>query len=306
MERIIKLSSRETRQYWEIPVLFEDAHLLAIEKPALLLTSPDRYDPERPNLMKLLHRDIARGSSWGREHQITYLANAHRLDFETSGILLLAKSKPIPVALANLFGSEKVKKSYIALVQGSPDENEFEVDAKLAPHPVKVHLMRVDPKRGKKSVTRFKVRECFSRHTLVQCFPQTGRTHQIRVHLAYRRLPIVGDSLYGGSPLLLSSLKRSFRLKANKVENPLIGRVALHAEGLEFTHPATNELVSIESAFPHDIAVGLKYLRRYAPRNVPPLYESPSSEESDEANADDDREQQEAKPGEMGESQQSL
>ncbi len=102
----IKLSSPETKEFWEIPVVFEDEHLLGISKPARLLTSPDRYDPNRPNLIKLLHTGVAQGKPWARARGLTYLSNAHRLDFETTGVLLLAKNKPALVQLANLFGSE--------------------------------------------------------------------------------------------------------------------------------------------------------------------------------------------------------
>src|SRR5208282_3916183 len=114
----IKLSSPATREFWEIPVLFEDEHLLALDKPARLLTSPDRYDPARPNLMKLLHAGIERAAPWAKQRGLTYLMNAHRLDFETSGIILLAKTKPILVALADLFGSDKPLKQYLALASG--------------------------------------------------------------------------------------------------------------------------------------------------------------------------------------------
>src|SRR6185503_7672768 len=103
----LKLSSPETKEFWEIPVLFEDEHLFAINKPACLLTSPDRYDPNRPNLMKLLHAGIAARKPWAALRCLSYLANAHRLDFETTGVLLLAKTKPALVHLANLFGNEK-------------------------------------------------------------------------------------------------------------------------------------------------------------------------------------------------------
>src|SRR5580698_6841856 len=146
MSAVIKLSSPATREYWEVPVLYEDDSLLALDKPSGLLTSPDRYDPDRPNLMKLLHAGVAQQKPWARERNLTYLANAHRLDFETSGIILLAKSKPVLVALANLFGSEKPVKKYLALVHGSPNEERLEINAKLAPHPVKIGMMRVDPK----------------------------------------------------------------------------------------------------------------------------------------------------------------
>jgi 23S rRNA-/tRNA-specific pseudouridylate synthase len=108
----IKLSSPATREFWEIPVLFEDDQLLALAKPAGLLTSPDRDNPERPNLMKLLHRGIAESKPWAKARGLTYLMNAHRLDFETSGVILLARSKPVLVRLANLFGAEKPVKTY--------------------------------------------------------------------------------------------------------------------------------------------------------------------------------------------------
>ena len=264
MNATIKLSSPATKEFWEIPVLFEDEHLLALSKPSGLLTSPDRYDAERPNLMKLLHAGIADSKPWARERGLTYLSNAHRLDFETSGIILLAKTKPVLVKLADLFGAEKPVKKYMALVQGSPIDDEFEIDAKLAPHPVKVGFMRVDPKNGKKSMTKFSVMEKFSRWTLIRCEPLTGRTHQIRIHLRHAGVPIVGDELYGGKALWLSRLKPGYRLKPGKEERPLIARVALHAEQLELVHPVTNQTVSITAPWPKDLTVAVKYLRQFA------------------------------------------
>ncbi len=261
---VVKLSSPATREFWEIPVLFEDDHLLALDKPAGLLGSPDRYDPQRPNLMKLLHTAIAAGKPWARERHLTYLMNAHRLEFETSGVLLLAKDKPTLVALANLFGSEKPLKKYVVLAQGTPTEDQFEVDAKLAPHPLKIGLMRVDPKNGKKSKTRFEVLEKFSGWTLLRCEPLTGRTHQIRAHLRHAGLPMVGDELYGGKKLWLSRLKRDYRLKPGHEERPLLSRVALHAEELTLPHPATGRTVTVVAPWPKDLKVAVKYLRQYA------------------------------------------
>ena len=260
---VIKLSAPATREFWEIPVLFEDDHLLALDKPARLLSSPDRYDPRRPNLMKLLHAGIASGKPWARERHLTYLMNAQRLDFETSGVMLLAKDKPTLVALANLFGSERPLKKYVALAQGTPAEDTFEVDAKLAPHPLKTGLMRVDAKNGKKSKTRFEVLEKFSGWTLLCCEPLTGRTHQIRAHLRHAGLPIVGDELYGGKKLWLSRLKRDYRLKPGHEERPLISRVALHAAELTLPHPATGQTVTVVAPWPKDLKVAVKYLRQF-------------------------------------------
>jgi len=266
----IKLSSPATQEFWEIPVLFEDDHLLAVNKPACLLTSPDRYDAMRPNLMKLLHAGIAEGKPWARARSLTYLANAHRLDFETSGVILLAKTKPVLVQLADLFGSNKPKKTYVALLPGTPPNPKWEVDAPIAPFPGRPGHMRVDPRNGKQSRTLFEVREQFRGFALVSCRPITGRTHQIRIHLKHWGLPICGDRIYGGRPLLLSDLKSDYRLKAGKTERPLISTVALHAERLEIVHPVTGQPVVITADWPKDFAVAAKYLRRYA--NIGQIY----------------------------------
>ena len=260
----IKLSAPETEEFWKVPVLYEDEDLFAVDKPARLLTSPDRYDANRPNLMKILHRDIERGAPWVAERKLTYLSNAHRLDFETSGVLLLAKNKAALVALADEFGGTRAKKSYVALVQGTPADDTFTSEAKLAQHPIKIGLMRVDPKRGKKSQTNFVVLEKFVGFTLIRCEPLTGRTHQIRIHLSHLGLPIVADELYGGSPLLLSQLKRDYQPSRDGREHPLMGRVALHAEKLTVRHPSTGAAITIDSPWPREFEVSLKYLRKFA------------------------------------------
>jgi RluA family pseudouridine synthase len=264
MSAVIKLSSRATREFWEIPVLFEDDHLLALDKPAGLPTSPDRYDPQRPHLLKLLHAAIADGKPWARERHLDFLGAAHRLDCETSGVILLAKNKPALIALADLFGSEKPLKIYVALVRGTPAEDKFEVDARLATHPANPGLMCVDPANGKKAKTEFETLEKFSGWTLLRCLPLPGRTHQIRVHLRHADLPVVGDELYGGKPLWLSRLKRDFRLKPGHEERPLISRVALHAEELTLPHPVTGETLTITAPWPKDLRVAVKYLRQFA------------------------------------------
>jgi RluA family pseudouridine synthase len=263
---VIKLSSPATREFWEIPVLFEDDYLLALDKPASLLTSPDRYDPTRPNLMKLLHAAIAQQKSWVQQRNLNYLSNAHRLDFETSGVILLAKTKTVLVKLADMFGSEKPLKQYIALASGVPPAETFEVDAPLAPHPVKPGIMRVDPKNGKKSQTKFEVLENFAHfgYVLLKCEPATGRTHQIRVHAAHVGLKIVADALYGGKSLWLSRLKKDYHLKPGHEERALISRVALHAERLQLPHPVSGETLNIYAPWPKDLVVGIKYLRKFA------------------------------------------
>jgi RluA family pseudouridine synthase len=262
----IKLSSPATREFWEIPVLFEDEHLLVLDKPSGLLTSPDIAEPNRPDLMKLLHAGIAESKPWARERNLTYLNNTQRLDAETTGVILLAKNKSASLALADLFGTERVVKKFLALVRGEPAENNFETDFKLSPHPIKLGLMCVDAQNGKKAKTKFEVVENFPRggYALLKCDPLTGRTDQIRAHLRHAGLPIVGDQLYGGKPLWLSRLKKDYRLKPGKEERPLLSRVALHVEELIFPHPVTNETVTIKSEWPKDLKVALKYLRQFS------------------------------------------
>jgi RluA family pseudouridine synthase len=262
----IKLSSPATREFWEIPVLFEDEFLLALDKPAGLPVSPDPIKPDRPDLMKLLHAGIADKKPWARERNLDYLNNAHDLDAGTSGVLLLAKSKEVFITLANLFSSQKVSEKYIALVRGEPLENQFEVDAKIAPHPVTPGLMRVDSRDGKQAKTKFEELENFPRHgyALLKCEPLTNRPHQIRVHAIHVNLKIAGDELYGGKFLWLSRLKKDYRLKPGREERPLISRAALHLEELRLPHPVTNETVIIKSEWPKDLKVALKYLRQFA------------------------------------------
>ncbi len=265
MNLIIKLSSPSTREFWEIPVLYEDAHLLALDKPAALPAAPDRAHPDRPNLTALLHAGVKRGAPWAVEGGRTYLMPVHRLDAEASGVLLLAKSKAAALALLNEFGVEQLGLLLFALVQGAPPQARFEAVARLAPHPARPGLVRADPRRGKRARTLFAVRQKFAGYTLLQCEPLTDRPHQIRAHLRNLRLPLVGDLSYGGKPLLLSLLKRDYRLKPGQVERPLIARPALHAESLNLAHPVTGTRLLISAPWPKDLTVAVKYLRRYAP-----------------------------------------
>jgi len=274
---IIKLSSPATREFWEIPVVFEDAHVLALDKPADLLTSPDRNDPARPDLTGLLHAAIAAGKPWAAERGLTYLNPAHRLDAETSGVILFAKSQPVLAALADQFGTDQPQAKYVTLARGVPRAAQFEVDAKIAPDPIMPGLMRVDSRQGKRSKTLVSVMETFRDYAWLACRPVTNRTHQIRVHLRHTGLPIVGDTLYGGKPLLLSRLKQDYRLKPGRTERPLLARVALHAEELAFVHPISGETVTLTAPLPKDLRVALKYLR--APGGATPGHRDVSDDE---------------------------
>jgi len=261
---VIKLSSRPTQQFWEISILYEDDQLLALDKPGCLLISPDRFDPGAPNLMALLHGGIAEGKPWAKERELGYLMNAHRLEAEMSGALLLAKAKPAFLELVNGFGAGKFSQKLVALVQGAPAQDHFEVQAKIAPDPARPGCVRIDARRGKASRTTFTVMEKFAGFTLLECELLTNRSHQIRVHLRSVGLRLAGDSLYGGKPLLLSGLKREYRLKLRATERPLLDRAALHGAELGLPHPLTGQALTITAPLPKDLSVALKYLRRYA------------------------------------------
>jgi 23S rRNA pseudouridine955/2504/2580 synthase len=259
---LLKLFSH--REVWELPVLYEDQHLLALDKPAGLFTVADSEDPDRPNLLGLLHGGIADAKPWARERALSFLMNPYRLDPEASGIVLLAKSKGVLARLSDLFGSEQPSLSFMSLVKGSPSEGRFSVDAKLAPHPVRVGLMGVNAKLGKRARTDFEVIERFAGWTLLKCVPLTHRPHQVRVHLAHAGFPLAGDQAYGGKPLLLSRLKHGYHLKPKHTERPLIDSPCLHAEQLDLDHPATGNRLVINAPWPKDLMVAVKYLRRYA------------------------------------------
>src|ERR1041384_3135122 len=158
---LVRLIWPPARQFWAIEILFEDAHLLALNKPAGLLTSPSRQHRDAPDLMTLLHAWVGAGTPMTVTRGWAYLANSHRLDYDTSGVLLLAKNKPALIALANLFGCGKIYARYAALVAGRMGQEIFSVDSKVAPDRIRPDKMRIHSKDGKQARTDFVVREKF-------------------------------------------------------------------------------------------------------------------------------------------------
>jgi RluA family pseudouridine synthase len=263
----VKLSSPETGEFWEIPVLFEDDHLFALNKPAHLLSTADADDPKRPSLVALLHRGIERGAPWARERSLGYLMNPHRLDFQTSGAILFAKDKETHAKLADQFAMDKPCLTYLALVRGETGSDTFETDAKIGVHPLQMGVMRIDPLEGKRSRTSFTVRERFRDGLLLECRPVPDRPHQVAVHLKHLRLPLVGDAMYGGKSLFLSSIKPNYEAKRAEEERPLMGRAALHVEQISVTHPATGEKLEFKAPLPKDFSASIKYLQRFRSAN---------------------------------------
>lgn len=235
----------------QLDVLFEDEALLALNKPSGLLVAPDRWDKSIDNLMTRLHTLM---------YADTY--NVHRLDKDTSGLVLCAKKPEVWKRLFGWFASHKIGKRYVCLTRGVPQEKEFVVELALAPNPQRRGRMMVS-KHGKKARTTFTILEVFRHYALVEAQPETGRQHQIRLHLAAAGTPCVADPFYGdGKPLLLSTLKRNYK-PPREGERPLIARTALHAASLEFAHPLTELPTKLEAPLPKDFEIALKYLRKY-------------------------------------------
>jgi RluA family pseudouridine synthase len=234
-------------------VLHEDGALLVISKPAGLLVIPDRYDRSIPNLHDLLTADGE--SVWV----------VHRLDRDTSGVIAFARTAEAHADLNAQFEGRDVRKRYLALCRGSHEAESGTIDLPLAPHSRIDGRMVVDRHRGKESVTDFKINERFAGYALVEAAPKTGRTHQIRVHLAEAGLPIVADPFYGDREAFrLSAIKKGYREGAEP-EKPLLARTALHAASIEFRHPSSGATVSFEAELPKDLRSALQALRKYAP-----------------------------------------
>lgn len=255
-------------QVIEVPVLYMDEHLLAIDKPAGLPVVPGAETPDELALMPLLHAGIAKGNTWSRQRSLSFLMHAHGLDAEATGALLLARSKEVLVKLANLFSSEKPVRAYLAIVMGVTSRESFEINVGLSPDQFHPGRMRVNPQSGKRSRTGVTVVQTFERHSLVRCEAFTDRPCQLRAHLRHVGHAIVGDGAYGGRPLMLSTLKNNYRLKPGKKERPLISEPALHSEWLSFDHPVTGEPLKIEAPWPRDLRVAVKYLERCAAANL--------------------------------------
>lgn len=223
-------------------LLREDDDYMIVNKPPGLSTLHDRSDPF--NLL-----DLAR--EYHPDAQV-----CHRLDKETSGVLVLARNPEAYRHLALQFQNRTVDKVYQAVCDGLHDFNETIVDRPLkksADGIVRIH------REGQPAQTVFSTIAAYRMHTLVSCRPITGRMHQIRVHLASKGAPITGDTVYGGKPFYLSSVKRHFNFGKEGIEEPLMKRLALHAFSIRFEDRAGSP-VTIEAPLPKDMRALIRQL----------------------------------------------
>lgn len=233
-------------------VLYEDAHLLAVNKPPGMVVHPAPGARRGTLVNALAHRlGVLAGVGPADRPGIV-----HRLDRDTSGVLLVARTAAALEALARQFRERTVEKRYVAIVRGRVAKASGVIDQPIGRHPVERKRMSVHGRRARHAVTRWEVVERLGDATLLRLAPETGRTHQLRVHLAAMGHPVLGDRVYG---------RRGRRSVAADAEWP---RQALHAEELRFAHPVTCAPLTVRAPLPEDMEAVLNRLRAEA-RKVP-------------------------------------
>jgi 23S rRNA pseudouridine1911/1915/1917 synthase len=237
-----------------LAIRFEDEHLIVIDKPAGLVVHPAPGNPEGTLVNALLAHcgDSLAGIGGVRRPGIV-----HRLDKDTSGLLVVAKTEPAHRALSRDFAGRRIERAYSAFVWGVPVPSAGEISGNIGRSPQNRKKMAVvGESRGKSAVTRYRVEQRFKDHAaLIECRLLTGRTHQIRVHLAHAGHPLIGDPVYG-----TRSGRTVARMGLAGAEIATFSRQALHARLLGFIHPASGEKLRFESPLPRDMAGLLKSL----------------------------------------------
>ncbi len=231
--------------------IYSDDDFVVLNKRSGILIAADRYNPDAPRL------DILAEKEFGKLYAV------HRIDKDTSGLIIYARTQQAHQSLSMQFEKRQVKKTYHALVYGHPLWQELHVDLALQPDGDVRHRTVVSKRYGKPSETDFINLGSCGPYSWIIAKPKTGRTHQIRVHLAANGFSIVCDPLYGGNqkPVRLSEIKRKWNGDEFE-ERPLLSRLALHAYKIEFTHPTTGAPVAFTAPYPKDMEATRKQLAK--------------------------------------------
>ena len=240
----------------KIQILHEDDALIIVNKVAGMLTIPDRYDHDQVNLLSLLKKK--------REEVFV----VHRLDKGTSGVLCFAKTAEAHRLLSGQFAGRETEKIYWCIVEGRVTPAAGRIEQPIGRTSGSTAKMVVTPK-GKPSMTTYRVMDQYSALALVEANILTGRTHQVRVHLASIGNPLTGDPLYGGRPaFFLSEIKgKRYRTGKDREERPLLARPALHARSLTLTHPLDGKRRTFEADLPKDMKAVLFQLAKHHAKN---------------------------------------
>lgn len=236
-------------------IIYEDGDIIVLNKPPNMIVHPARGNTYGTLVNALVFHSDKLSSGLGEFRP----GIVHRLDKNTTGVMVVAKNDIAQWKIAKQFEQRKTKKSYLAIVHGTPDLTADRINAPLGIHPKIREKYAIRPGIGKESITFYEVVESFRGFSLLELNPKTGRTHQIRVHLSYIKHPIVGDDMYGGKLVYPWQLAD----EEPAVQEPVISRVALHAWTLEFIHPTTKKPVKFEAPLPEDMQNALDMLRRY-------------------------------------------
>ena len=247
---VAEVQTEAVAQDIPLDILYEDADLFVLDKPAGLVVHPGAGNPAGTLVNALLHRDPG----------LAVLPRAgivHRLDKDTSGVMVVARTLPAHTGLVAQLAAREVHRQYLAVVVGALVSGGT-VNAPIDRHP-RDRLRMAVREDGKDAVTHFRLRERFRNHTALECRLETGRTHQIRVHMNHLKHPIVGDPLYGGSFKLPKGASDDFIAALRGFK-----RQALHAEVLEFAHPVSGEPIRCSAPVPEDMQRLMKLLREDA------------------------------------------
>ena len=246
----------------QIEIIYQDQNIAVINKPAGVIVIPDQHTLEKNTLVGKLKEQL------GQKIWVV-----HRIDRDTTGVLVFAKNAESHRALSMQFENSQVRKKYLALLSGVVEDDEGVIDKPIL---ISGRDVSIDPS-GKESITKFKVLERFRSYTFVQAEPLTGRRHQIRIHFWSAGHPLAIDAEYGTSePLLLSALKRNYKAKDKEQEKPLIDRLTLHAGELAFNYKLqitnykstankqnNDDTATFSAPLPKDFEITLKQLRKY-------------------------------------------
>ncbi|MCC6818678.1 MAG: RluA family pseudouridine synthase [Bacteroidia bacterium] len=229
-------------------VIFEDEHIIAINKPPFIASLHERFDSHAQSIIELC-------KAVNEEYSL-----CHRLDRETSGVMLIAKDNETYRHIAMQFEKRQITKVYHAVVQASVNLSDLEVDLPL--YTDSKRKVQISAKKGKPSRTFFNTLKQYKHFSLLACMPETGRLHQIRVHAASQNLPLVCDELYGGKVPELSLIKKKVNYAHDEVSKPLMNRVALHAFSIQFSD-LSGQFIKIEAPYPKDFEVLIKLMDKY-------------------------------------------
>jgi len=236
-------------------IIYEDSCLIVLNKQPNIIVHPARGNTHGTLVNALAFYSDRLSSGLGEFRP----GIVHRLDKDTTGVMVVTKNDTAQWKIAKQFENRQIKKSYLAIVHGTPELTADRINAPLGLHPRVREKYAIRPEIGKDSITFYEVLEAFRGFSLLKLTPQTGRTHQIRVHLSHIKHPIVADDMYGGKLIYPWQLQDT----EPTAQDPIINRPALHAHTLELRHPKTEKIVKFEAPLPEDMLNLLNMLRKY-------------------------------------------